>query len=550
MLNKKIIATIILGLFIGNVGGAVDANPKVEKRPPQKGTFYYPLNSEPERLNPINSSDLVSRFVKKHAVEGLLKQNIDTYIYEPCLAEKYETAKDGMSYTFYLRKGVKFHNGEELTADIVKWNYEARMDDAYKAFHIRPYLDNIKNVEIIDKYTVKFNIKRKYFGNLDSIGSYTILGIVPKSVYGNPNDKKANKKLVGTGPYMLEKYNKGSFITLKRNPNWWGYHTDKLSEVDKGAYNFDKIQFRFVKEDNVHLEMLKKGKLDWGGLTPEQYVKKTDGKPWGTKVLKKAVINLEPKSYGFVAWNFKNPLFQSRDVREALARLMNRKLMNEKFNYNRALLATGPWYRQSPYADPNVKPFEFDPAAAKKLLNKAGWKDTDKDGILDKVINGKKTSFAFSLMYANKDADKYFTIYKEDLKKAGIVADLKVIEWNSFVKALDEQKFDAVALAWGGGDVNNDPKQIWHSTSNTPGGSNFISYSNKEVDKLIDEGRQILDNDKRKPLWKKIYRIIANDAPYAFMFVNKYAHYAVNSRVKQPVDTHQYAIGTRYWWIE
>ena len=99
-------------------------------------------------------------------------------------------------------------------------------------------------------------------------------------------------------------------------------------------------------------------------------------------------------------------------------------------------------------------------------------------------------------MLASRDNEKYMTIYKEDLKKAGIDMEIKVVEWNTFVKALDEKKFDAVMLGWSGGSIDLDPKQIWHSTSNGPNGSNFINYSNKEVDKLIDDGRQELNKEK------------------------------------------------------
>lgn len=548
---RKLIATVTMGVFLSTPVVAVKSNPEVEKsKPPQGGTFYYPLRSEPERLHPINSSDLYARYVQQYVVEGLLKTNLDTYELEPGLAEKWESAKDGKSYTFYLRKDVKFHNGEELTAELVKWNYEARMDDAYKAFNVRPYLENVDRVEVIDKHTVKFHIKKKYFANLDAIGSYTILGIVPKSVYGNPKDKKANKLVVGSGPYIMDKYEKGSYIRLKRNPNWWGIKSANPPAILKGTHNFDNIQFRFVKEENVRLEMLKKGQLDFDELSAEQFVKKTEGKPWGEKVLKKEVENDEPKSYGFVGWNFKNPIFQDKNVRKALAHLMNRPVMNEKFRYNKSYLATGPWYLQSPYADKDVKPIGYNPEVAKKLLAKAGWKDTDKDGVLDKIIEGKKTNFSFSLMYANRDVEKYFTMYKEDLKKAGILVELKVVEWNSFVKSLDEQKFDAVALSWGGGSVHNDPKQIWHSESAQPGGSNFISYKNKEVDKLIDQGREIEDSEKRKIIWKKVYRMIAEDAPYALLFVDKYYHYAISNRLGQPKATFQYDVGKAYWWVQ
>ena len=159
------------------------------------------------------------------------------------------------------------------------------------------------------------------------------------------------------------------------------------------------------------IEMLKKGRLDFSGLSAENYVKKTSGKPWGTKVKKIKEKNLGPKSYGFIAWNFKNELFKSRKVRVALSKLFNRRLMNKKFRYSMSLLATGPWYRQSPYASKKVKPIEFDPKQAAALLKAEGWADTDKNGILDKVINGKKTEFKFSLMNTAKDAEKYFTAF-------------------------------------------------------------------------------------------------------------------------------------------
>src|SRR5690606_18399645 len=138
---------------------------------------------------------------------------------------------------------------------------------------------------------------------------------------------------------------------------------------------------------------------------------------------------------------------------------------------------------------------------------------------------------------SNRDSEKYYTIYKEDLKKNGIIMDLKLVEWNSLVKALDEQSFDAVTLGWGGGSIDNDPKQIWHSASAKPGGSNFISYNNPKVDKIIDEGRRTLDREKRIKMWQEVYKLIADDAPYAFMFNSEYELYANTSRMGMVAPT-------------
>ncbi|NJL24979.1 MAG: hypothetical protein HC902_07270 [Calothrix sp. SM1_5_4] len=130
---------------------------------------------------------------------------------------------------------------------------------------------------------------------------------------------------------------------------------------------------------------------------------------------------------------------------------MNRKLLIEKFMFDKAVEGRGPVYYKSPFMPESVKPIEFSPEKAKALLKKAGWDDKDKNGVLEKTIDGQNREFRFSLLLPNRDSEKYFTLYKEDLKKAGIDMEIKLIEWNTFSKLLDEQKFDAVTLAWAGG---------------------------------------------------------------------------------------------------
>lgn len=511
-----------------------------------EATYYLALDAEPQTLNPIKSSDLYARKIFSLVVEGLAYTDLNTYEPLPALATSWEVADDGLTYTINLRKGVKFTNGEVFNAHTFKRNFDMRMDDAYEALSSRSYIENAKVVEVIDDHTLKVVFAEKYFGNFDYFAG-GILSQVPIEMYKDPK-AKLNKTVVGTGPYMLDKYDKGRSITLKKNPEWWGWK--ETHPYYKGIHQFDKIHFKFVKEETRQLEMLKKGQIDFIGLTAEQYVKKAVGEPWGTKVKKLEVQNSGPKGYGFVGWNFKNKLFQNKNVRVALTHLMNRQLMIDKFAYSKSELATGPWFKGSPYANKNTKPLLFDSKKAIRMLAKEGWTDSDKDGVLDKVIDGNKTDFKFTLMFSNRDSEKYFTIYKEDLKKAGIDMSLKIIEWNSFVKALDEQKFDAVNLGWGGGSVHNDPKQIWHSESAKPGGSNFISYKNAEVDKLIDEGRKIIDNKERAKEWAKVYDLIAQDAPYVFMFNKKYDHYAVTEKIGMKKPTYNYGIGQQYWYAK
>jgi peptide/nickel transport system substrate-binding protein/microcin C transport system substrate-binding protein len=478
-------------------------------------------------------------------MEAMLTRDVETYAWKPRLAERWEISKDNKVFTFFLRKNALFHDGKPVTAEDVKFSFDAIFDPAYQAAHSRPYYEGIAKVEVVDPYTVKVTAKDTYFKNFDTIAG--MMPIIPKHVYGDvAKSKKMTRTIVGTGPYMLEKFDRGNLITLKKFDKWYGNEDKEW----KGAYNFDKINLRFYKDETMIIERAKKGDLDYTPLRTESYMKKTEGAPWGKTVLKFKIENSAPKTYGFIGWNFRRELFQDRNVRVALAHLMNREEMNKKFRYGMADLATGPTYLKSEFASQAVKPFLYDPKTAQELLTKAGWKDADKDGVLEKTVNGKKQDFRFTLIHPNKDNEKYWTMYKEDLKKAGIEMEIKYLEWNSFLKLLDEGNFDAVSLAWGGGDITWDPKQIWHSSSAVPGGSNFINYKNPEVDKAIDEARQTVDEGKRNKLLKTVYEKIAYDAPYVFLFNDKYDFYARSAKIGAPADTFKYDVGIDYWWTK
>lgn len=512
-------------------------NPKA----PIGGTFYINLSAEPSGLNPIKGNDGYTTDVLGHVFDSLLTRNVDTYEFMPALAEKYEVSKDGMVITFQIRENAKFHDGTPVTIEDVKFSFDVNFDEKLSDALRKMYFENFDRAEIVDKKTIKFHIKNKYFKNLDFISGMEIL---PKAIYGDPK-KKVSKSPVGSGPYKLDKYDQGQILILKRNPDWWGFNEPQFS----GYYKFDRIAFRFIQDSTAQLEAFKKGDLDYIGLLPEQYEKKTDGDIWGKKVFKKQIENSAPKNTPFVAFNLRLPFFQDREVRQALSQLFNREFMIEKFFYGKYLPATGPSYVQSPDADPKGKPIKYDPVAAKAKLKKAGWEDTNKDGILDKVVDGKRLDFRVTVTHPGAEWEKYLTVYKEELKKAGIELSLKQLEWNAFQKAINDWNFDMVSLAWRPA-IDGDPKQIWHSSSIHKEGSNFAGYSNPEVDKLIDQARLELDAKKRRKMKQKIDALIAADHPYIFLYNAKYALFAHAARVKMVQPTYKYGISTDTWWLE
>lgn len=538
----KLITTAAVMIQLSSVAHAVNLNASA----PKGGTFNYNFDAEPESLHPIMGGDVYNTYFNNYVQDSMCANNFNTWAFDPRLAEKWEIGKDGLTFTFFLRKDAFFHDGTPVTADDVKFSLDAIREPKHQALNAIPYFEKISKVEVIDKHTVKFTASEKYFQNLNSLCGMTI---IPKSVYGDVNKSvKMQKEAVGAGPYKLEKYDKGQMIVVKRNDKWYGWNVPHL----KGMYNFDQINFRFTKDDNILVERLKKGDIDYAEIKSTDAYLKATGKPFkpkftADKFVAMAVKNDMPKSYGYIGFNFKDPILADKNVRLAFAHLVNRAEMNKKFSENLNLLATSP-VPVGTAQSPDRKPIEFNPAKAKELLTKAGWADADKNGILEKTINGKKTELKLSFIYANKDSEKQWTIVKEDCKKAGIDLELKLLEWNTFIKNVDERQMQLWAMGWGGGDVEGDPKQIWHSSSASKGGSNYGTYSNPEVDKLIDEGRQELDPKKRTVIFKKVYGLIADDVPYVFLFNRKYEYYGMSTKVKSPGDTFKYDFGFRAWW--
>lgn len=536
---QNLLLVLLLSMGLSAQAAKVIGNPDA----PVGGNFRINMGAEPSGLNPLKGSDGYASEVTGYIFDSLLTRNPDTFELEPALAEKYEIAKDGMSITFWLREGATFHDGSPVTVEDVKFSFDVSNDPELSDAVRKLYFENFERAEIVGKNAIKYIIKKKYFKNLEVAGGFEIL---PKAIYSDKT-KKMNKTAVGSGPYKLENYTQGQKIVLKRNDNWWGFKVPLF----KGYYKFDRITYSFIKDLTVQLESLKKGELDYLALTPEYYMKKTDGPMWGNTVLKQAVENKSAKGYSFMAFNLKRPIFQDAKVREAMSLLLNRDMMIEKFFYGKYMPASGPWYAQSPYADPNTKADKYDPTTARELLKSAGWVDSNKDGVLDKMIDGKLTNFSITIIHpgAGGEWEKYLTVYKEELKKSGIDFQLKQLEWNAFQKTLNERNFDMVGLAWGGV-IELDPKQIWHSASMTAEGSNFAGYSNPKVDQLIDKAREELNKEKRTKLLRQIYAEVAKDRPYIFMFVPKFGFYAHSSKVQMLKPTFTYSVGRDTWWFK
>jgi peptide/nickel transport system substrate-binding protein len=497
-------------VFISCKPGSSEADSSVDKyskysdsEPVDGDWLIYNLGAEPGTLNPITATDAYESTINSGNIyETLVKRDNKTLQIIPLLADSWEISEDKLVYTFFIKKGIKWHDGIPFTAHDVVFSYQKIMDPKVDAPHLRSYYKDVKNVEAVDDYTVRFTYAKPYFLALEFCGG---MPIVPKHIFekGDFNTHPAGRHPIGTGPYRFLKWTTGEEIVLERNEEYWGKKP-----------HIKRIVFKMISDPTVAFQVLKREEIDLAGLTAIQWDRQTSSQRFKRNFEK---LSYFTPNYSYIGWNMRRPFFSDKRVRTAMTHLVNRKLILEKLLYNLGEVVTNPFYINSPEYDKSIEPYPYDPERAKRLLEEAGWIDHDGDGIRDK--DGVKFEFEFLIPSGSITGEQISTILKEELKRVGIKMDIRKLEWAVFTKQLDERKFDAVTLTWAMG-VESDPYQIWHS-SQAEKGSNFVGFENKEADRLIEEARTEFNREKRIKLYRKFARIVYEEQPYTFLFCRK-----------------------------
>ncbi len=521
-----------------------ELTPRDEKDAVQGDWVIKQEMADAEKLNPTVTNDASATGIYIYIYEALLDVSRETYELVPIIAKSMPVVSDDhLTYTFELREDVRFSDGRPLTGEDVIFTIKTIKNPFTDAQALRNYFADLKSVELVDgnKYKVKFTMSKPYFRAIYSLGG---VYITPKHILDkdNVNEKfsfemleEAQKEMdpkkfpelqkyadflnseevsrdpkfvVGSGPYKLDKWITGQSISLVRNENYWN---------KQAIPNYpSKLLFKTIQDQNAAIVAAKNKEVDhMFVIQPSDFVENV--KDPGQFALKKSLV-LEP-TYVFVAWNNKHPIFSDKNVRTALSYAIDRQNIIDKVVYGMGTLVNSPVYMKSKYYNTNLPQIEYNVEKAKKMLADAGWKDTDGDGILDKVIDGKKTDFSFTFINNNNPKRKrVMLIIIEALKQIGIQAGLQEYEWSVFLDKTKKHQFDACYSAWQLGVTPEDPYQIWHSTQSQGEGSNFISYINPESDKLIEQNRTEFDDAKRIEILKKWQEIIFNDQPVTFLW--------------------------------
>lgn len=536
----------------------------------QGGTLRRYMSATPKGFNWLteNGADVQEVMTYVHnSFASRDKENPDKWV--PELAYKIEINDDNTVYTIHLRKGVYWHvpnvdfsdpqhawlkEPRELTAEDCVFYFQMIKNPKVQAGAIKNYFKDMEKAEVVDKYTFKVIWKKK----VHQSKSATIGGIpLPKWLYTKTEDGEdipeatlgtkfnnhwASRYPVGTGPYKLTKIETDKRLVLARNEDYWGVKPP-----------ITEIEYEIVKDPNTAYRETKAGQLDLTMLPPPVYKREIlDGgpqSPFKKGELKYRVVD-RPVYYYF-GWNADSKLFSDRRVRTAMTHALNRKGIIDNVLAGLGKPLTGPYLPGHPANNPEVEIYKFDLDKARALLEEAGWKDTDGDGVREKTIDGKEIEFRFTMLaYDKPTARSYLSVFKEDLRKIGVIMTPEPVDWALMQKKMDERKFDAFTGGWGLG-WEIDPYQIWHSSqADVPKGSNRVGFRNKRADEIIEKLRVTFDDQKRLDLLHEFHMILHKEQPYTFFYQRKDA-FAWQPRVKnvefqklRPQDL------SLPWWID
>lgn len=482
----------------GGTGGDVGAG--------AKDTLVIAMNSAPSTLDGNGKNDSASLQVRTQIYEGLIRQNEKMEI-EPLLAEKWDLVDD-TTIVFSLRKGVKFHNGDEMKASDVAFSIKRAYDMGFAESTLSPI--DFDKCEVVDDYTYKVVLKHPFSPILANMADSCAV-VVPERVVKEQGEEYLSSNPIGTGPYKLANWVQGDRIELVKNEDYW--------RETKGLQN---IIMRFISEGTNRAIEVEVGGVDIAfDIQPTDIARLQDNKD----VTVYATPNLSTTYIGF---NCTKKPFDDKRVRQAVAHALDLSSIVDAVyagagSVGNSVISSSVWG-----ASDEIKPLAYDPELAKSLLKEAGFE------------NGLTTNIWTSDSQQRIDIAE---IAQNSLKNVGINAEVKILEWGTFLKAVEDKELDIYILgktaSTGDGDALHDN---FYSTSHFSG--NTAYFQNPEIDKMLDESRTETDADKRFKLLVDIQKVVIEEAPWIPVWdgqVTNAARNNVQGFVNHPTNFHYLA---------
>jgi len=480
------------------------------------GRFVYPLPIEPATLNFVSGTDQASVLVHRLVADSLVDHDARLRTV-PRLASSWELSADGRVLTFHLRRGVRFHDGAPFTSDDVRFTYERIMDPESRAVGRSDSFQPVEKVETPDQVTVRVHYREPY---APALRSWEV-PILPAHLYRGADFAAAaqNRAPVGTGPFRFVSWEAGQRIVLEANRDYWG----SVPEIDS-------FVFQITPSPDTALQALLADELDYARLSPAQWEARRHDADFQRRFRD---VGYVPLFFYYIAWrgDGSNPYFADPAVRRAMTLALDRE------GYVRSVLKGLGRVTASPFQDllpiaaapvvpgaagaalaagsQSPRPMAYDPAAAARLLDAAGWRLDPKTGFRARA--GRRFSFTLLIFSGGEDHVQFSQVAQEELRRLGIQMSIERLDWQTLWARLKSGAFQA---ALSGIIPAPDPDSIYamlHS-SQIEGGQNYAAYRDAETDAWLEAGRRTVDAAAREALYRRVEARLMEQQPCSFLF--------------------------------
>ena len=529
------------------VADAADIRPEWNK----ENVMVYQIMTEPDNLHPTNGISAMRQEINYYTHKTLMQTDYRTLKVIPGLVKAMPTVSaDFMRYSYELSDLPKWDDGEALSVADIIFTAKANKCALINNPNAKSYWDNVVDVVNDSTSNRKFTVimKQPYIQNVSMWCDYPVLqqsfydsamvltSFTMQEVVDTQLEKQKLKILTqwaaafnalncrlpqncnGLGAYKVATWDEGVAITLKRKVNHWSGAATSIYETALP----DKIIFKIVKDPTAQILEFKAQNLDGSStLSNKTLIELQQDSSFNLNYHSAFVSTF---NYTYAAFNCRpdgtthKKLFTDKKVRKALALLTPADQINEVLNKGKNKRIAGPVSPLKKECDKTLKPISFDFEKGSKLLDDAGWKDTDNDGIRDKIIDGQKTDFKFDLIYFTNTPDwkDYAELMSAEYKKAGIVATPTGLDPGSAQQKMFSHDFDMILSSWGGASAPEDFSQLWATQEWGNNGANFAGFGNAQSDSLINAIKVCMDDAKRITLNKQLQQLIYDEQPYIF----------------------------------
>lgn len=524
----------------------------VEKRDLTQNTVIAHISANPDGLHAFNNNSAIRSYVFNYTQQTLITLDLDSQVTVPMLIKSLPTvSEDGLEYTYELIDEAKWDDGSPLTVDDVIFSTKLMLCPLTNNTQIRgiysSVIDSIrKHPEDANKFIVRTKIlhvnnaeiyggiyiQQKSFWDPEGLlNNLTFQQIhsenfdAPENIvdwfnaFNNADNSYQPEKLVGLGPYKVTEFVVGSHITIERKKNWYG-------ENSKAVFNQnypEKIIFKIIKDPAASYLAVKNQQIDVSTGIGTSKLMKLQNIDYFNESYHSDFV--EAYGYNYMGLNTKpdgvefKPFFTDKKVRRAIAHLVPVEEIIDVILRGKGVRQVTNISSSSKYINTDLAPIDFNVEKAKKMLDEAGWIDTDGNNIRDKVVNGEKLQFSFKLSYLGGAASKEVVLMiKEAMYQAGIDVVPFPMDFSLLYKNAGDHKFDAMMGGWSTGSSYSDPVQLWHTESWANKGSNFCGFGDAESDSLIHLANTSLDYDKHLDAVKKLQAKIYDEQPYVFLY--------------------------------